>query len=248
MEFPRELRDPDSVAQQDDKVLHEQEERRLFYVAMTRARDSLTIYARQGKGKDPTPPGFLRDLVKDATLKRYLRERPARGFQTDLFGAAGTQASTRTAQWLELPPISDLSAKLSASAVQTYETCPLQFKLEREWRIPGEVPAAMQYGAAMHRVLRAYYDSVRFERPMPEDALIEFLRADLAEARHPGPVSARPLREAGSRSDTGVPRCVPAALQHLKCCTRRNSSKCGSVRRLWLDESIALINCRMAGW
>lgn len=182
VEFPRELRDPDSVAQQDDKVLHEQEERRLFYVAMTRARDSLTMYARQGKGRDPSPPGFLRDLVKDATLKRYLRQRQARGFQTDLFGAASAPATTRTAQWLELPPASDLSTKLSASAVQTYETCPLQFKLEREWRIPGEVPAAMQYGAAMHRVLRAYYDSVRFQRPMQEDALIELLRADLVEA------------------------------------------------------------------
>jgi len=182
VEFPRELRDPDSVAQQDDKLLHEQEERRLFYVAMTRARDSLTMYARQGKGKDPSPPGFLRDLFKDATLRRYLRQRPPRGFQTDLFAAASSPALTGTAQWLDLPPASDLSAKLSASAVQTYETCPLQFKLEREWKIPGEVPAAMQYGAAIHRVLRAYYDSVRFQRPMPENALIELLRADLAEA------------------------------------------------------------------
>ena len=40
----------------DDKMLHEQEERRLFYVAMTRAKDTLAIYAKQGTGKkDPTP-------------------------------------------------------------------------------------------------------------------------------------------------------------------------------------------------
>ena len=32
----------------DDKTLHNQEERRLFYVAMTRARDSLHIYAKEG--------------------------------------------------------------------------------------------------------------------------------------------------------------------------------------------------------
>ncbi len=181
VEFPRELRDPDSVSQQDDKVLNEQEERRLFYVAMTRARDSLTIYARRGKGKDASPPGFMRDLVKDAPLKRYLRERQARGLQTDLFGAAGTD-TTRIAEWLSMAPGSDLSATLSASAVQRYETCPLQFKLEREWRIPGEVPAAMQYGATMHRVLRAYYDSVRFQRPMSQDALLAFFRDDLSEA------------------------------------------------------------------
>src|SRR5208337_3692677 len=40
VEFPRELRDPGSLVPQDDKTLHEQEERRLFYVAMTRAEDS----------------------------------------------------------------------------------------------------------------------------------------------------------------------------------------------------------------
>ena len=68
LEFPRELHDSASIAQDDDKELCKQEERRLFYVAMTRARDSLTIYAKQGTGKDPSPPGFLRDLLKDSRL------------------------------------------------------------------------------------------------------------------------------------------------------------------------------------
>jgi DNA helicase-2/ATP-dependent DNA helicase PcrA len=184
VEFPRELRAPDSVGEQDDKVLNEQEERRLFYVAMTRARDSLTIYSRKGKGKkDPTPPGFLRDLLKDSTLTRWLRQAEPRGFQTDMFAeAAAPLVSSRTTQWLDLPPASDLAGRLSASAVQRYDICPLQFKLERDWRIPGDVGAAMQYGASMHRLLRTFYDSVRFQRPIADDALIESFRADLAEA------------------------------------------------------------------
>ena len=184
VEFPRELRAPDSVGEQDDKVLNEQEERRLFYVAMTRARDSLTIYARKGKGKkDPTPPGFLRDLLKDSTLTQWLRQVEPRGFQTDLFAEAPAPLmSSRTTQWLDLPPASDLAARLSASAVQRYDICPLQFKLERDWRIPGDVGAAMQYGASMHRLLRTFYDSVRFQRPIAHDALIDSFRADLSEA------------------------------------------------------------------
>ncbi len=180
--FPRELLDPDSMADQDDKKLSEEEERRLFYVAMTRARDSLTIYAKQGTGKkDPTPPGYLRELLKDSSLARHFRQRPAAGFQTDLFGQ-GAAPATRVAAWLDMNPDIDLSARLSASSVQTYETCPLRFKLEREWRIPGEVPAAMQYGASMHRVLKTYYDAVRFNRPMDEDTVIELFRADLEAA------------------------------------------------------------------
>ncbi len=184
VEFPRELRDPESLSPQDDKTLNDQEERRLFYVAMTRAEDSLTIYAKQGTGKkDPSPPGLLRPLLSDPAAGRNWRQRPASGFQTDLFARAASPALTCTAQWLSMPPAVDLSARLSASAVQTYETCPLQFKLEREWRIPGEAPAAMQYGGAMHRVLRAYYDSVRFGRPMSEEELIAQFRSDLTEAK-----------------------------------------------------------------
>jgi DNA helicase II / ATP-dependent DNA helicase PcrA len=184
IEFPRELHDPGSIAQGDDKELNQQEERRLFYVAMTRARDSLTIYAKKGTGKkDPTPAGLLRDLLKDSSLRPWLVQAPARGFQTDMFAQSAAPATmTRTNQWLALPPAANLHSRLSASAVQTYETCPLQFKLEREWRIPDEVPAAMQYGAVMHRVLRVYYDSVRQERPMADDALLEFFRDDLAQA------------------------------------------------------------------
>jgi len=183
IEFPRELHDPGSIAQGDDKELCQQEERRLFYVAMARARDSLTMYAKKGTGKDPSPPGFLRDLLKDLSLGRWLVQADARGFQTDMFAEASSPAAlTRANQWLSLPPVANLHSRLSASAVQTYETCPLQFKLEREWRIPDEVPAAMQFGAVMHRVLRAYYDSVRLERPMEDDALIQLFRDDLAQA------------------------------------------------------------------
>ena len=183
IEFPRELHDPGSIAQGDDKELCQQEERRLFYVAMTRSRDSLTIYAKKGIGKDPSPPGFMRDLLKDSSLGRWLVQAPARGLQTDMFAEAAAPATmTRTNEWLSLPPAANLHSRLSASAVQTYETCPLQFKLEREWRIPDEVPAAMQYGAVMHRVLRAFYDSVRLERRIADDHLIQLFHEDLAQA------------------------------------------------------------------
>ena len=180
--LPRDLRNPDSLAEDDGKELFSQEERRLFYVAMTRARDSLTIYARQGEGTDSTPAGFLRDLLKDRSLTPWLRKRHARPFQTDMFAEASAAAESPTTQWLKLPPASDLSSRLSATAVQNYEMCPLRFKLEREWGLPREVPAAMQYGAVMHRVLRAYYDSVRFERPYSDEALISLFRSDLADA------------------------------------------------------------------
>ena len=179
IEIPNELRNS-GLAGQDEKAIHDQEERRLFYVAMTRARDTLTIYAPYGRGKDKTPPGFLRDLLKDRNLRESLTERRCREFQTTIFAEEGPPALSRVAEWLKLEPASDLAATLSATALQLYEMCPLQFKLERDWRMPGEASAPMQYGASIHRVLLTYYESVRMERALSDEQVIEEFRADLA--------------------------------------------------------------------
>ena len=42
---------------------------------------------------------------------------------------------SRLPEWLEMRPIEGLDSRLSASAIETYETCPLQFKFEREWKL-----------------------------------------------------------------------------------------------------------------
>ncbi len=59
----------------------------------------------------------------------------------------------------------------------------MQFKLERDWRISAKPAAAMQYGAAIHRVLKTYFDSVRLGRPKTDEELIELFRLDLASAK-----------------------------------------------------------------
>ena len=184
VEYPRDLRDPDSAAAGDDKTLHDQEERRLFYVAMTRARDSLHIYGRQGLGRDKTPAGFMRELISNAELQPWLRSRMALPSQPELIEIAATDEAhpegSRLPEWLALQAINGLGARLSATAIETYETCPLQFKFEREWRLSRQLHAAVQYGAAMHRVLRTYFDSARLGRTKTEDELIQLFRDDLA--------------------------------------------------------------------
>jgi DNA helicase-2/ATP-dependent DNA helicase PcrA len=186
--FPRELRDADSITEADDKTLHGQEERRLFYVAMTRARDSLHIYAKEGTGKiKKTPAGYMRELIEDKSLGRWLTAIPARGTQTslDIFAerSLAYPAESQTNLWFELPVLEGLHTRLSASAVDTYERCGLQFKLDRDWRISAKPAAAMQYGAAIHRILKTYFDSVNLGRPKTDDELIDLFRLDLAEAR-----------------------------------------------------------------
>lgn len=186
--FPRELRQAVSVTEADDKALHGQEERRLFYVAMTRARDSLHIYAREGIGKlDKSPPGYVRELMTDRSVAACFRAIPARGAQATLDIHAGASplypTESQTTLWLEFPVLEGLHRRLSASAVDNYERCGLRFKLERDWRLPAKPAAAMQYGAAIHRVLKTYFDAIRLGRPKTSDELIDLFREDLAAAK-----------------------------------------------------------------
>jgi DNA helicase II / ATP-dependent DNA helicase PcrA len=184
--FPKELRDADSVSESDDRILHKEEERRLFYVAMTRACDSLQICAKEGTGTDKTPPGYMRELLGNHSLDPWLKRVPARGSQKSLEIAAEAStnypAESHVNHWLELAVLDGLHAQLSASAVDTYERCGLQFKLERDWRLAAKPAAAMQFGAAMHRVLKTYFDSVRAERPKSDGELLDQFRNDLAVA------------------------------------------------------------------
>lgn len=185
--FPKELRDPESVTEEDDRTLHSQEERRLFYVAMTRARDSLRVYAREGKGKiNKNPDGYMRELIENSSLSPWLKAIPASGAQAKLELVAEAAPVlphvSRTTKWLDLPVLPGLHSRLSASAVDTYERCGLQFKLARDWRLSAAPAAAMQYGAAMHRVLKDYFDSARAGRPKRDDELIIQFRRDLAAA------------------------------------------------------------------
>src|SRR5258707_13836821 len=86
---------------------------------------------------------------------------------------------------------------LSANAVQSYSTCPMKFKLERDWKIPGEAAAAMQYGFAIHTVLKNYYDpSPREAEPAVEDVIAAF-KKEFAKGYIDDPVQRKIYEERG---------------------------------------------------
>ncbi|HEY6307258.1 MAG TPA: ATP-dependent DNA helicase [Candidatus Angelobacter sp.] len=183
-EFPPALRG--SLVTGDSKEINEQEERRLFYVAITRARDRLAIHSRPGRGQDRTPPGFLRPLLQSRSLQSSLLNRSA------LASAGALEAEVEISpagSWMLLPP--EFNAEelaLSAHAVESYSACPLKFKLERDWKIPGEAAAAMQYGSAMHTVLRQYYDPAPHAPQLTVEETLKSFQREFAKAVIDDPV------------------------------------------------------------
>jgi DNA helicase-2/ATP-dependent DNA helicase PcrA len=182
--FPPELRRSGTTAN-DDKRLHEEEERRLFYVAMTRAKDTLAIYTHQGRGKDPKPTQFLREFMLKPACKKSWFMRSAAAVQDTLFAEEDQKIAlqqSNVAAWLLMPPSADFVTGLSASAIVIYEECPLRFKLEREWNLPRDVSASLHYGSAIHGVLRTFYDAQRYKREISDEELLEQFRSALALA------------------------------------------------------------------
>jgi DNA helicase II / ATP-dependent DNA helicase PcrA len=191
-EFPPALRS--SIAVGDGKLVHEQEERRLFYVAITRARDRLSIGSRPGKGKkDPTPPGFLRSLIGDRRLKAALTMRNSEGMRPSTVPLDPSPLG----RWMLLPPAFATEMALSANAVQSYSTCPMKFKLERDWKIPGEAAAAMQYGFAIHTVLKNYYDPAAHAKELSIDDAIEAFKHEFGKGYIDDPVQRTMYEERG---------------------------------------------------
>ncbi len=99
LEFPPSLRhlSAENLAEFfDDKAQHHEEERRIFYVAVTRARDTLTIIAEPGKGKEKVPAGFVRDLVYDFAADP---QRSSAIHLIHLAAAGPSQIATVPATW-----------------------------------------------------------------------------------------------------------------------------------------------------
>jgi putative RecB family exonuclease len=191
-EFPPALRS--SIAVGEGKLVHDQEERRLFYVAITRARDRLSIGSRPGKGKkDPTPPGFLRPLIGDRRLTAALTTRNSNGTKP----ATLPLDPSPLGRWMLLPPAFGPEIALSANAVQSYSTCPMKFKLERDWKIPGEAAAAMQYGFAIHTVLKNYYDPAAHAKELSVEDAVEAFKVEFGKGYIDDPVQRKMYEERG---------------------------------------------------
>ena len=213
VEFPDELRDPDSRPEDDPKTVHEQEELRLFYVALTRAEDLLVLCAKKGTGKkDPTPPGYLRELVVAGarTLKGCVEFGLVPSSEVIPAIHAGAEPLSRIAEWVKLPPLPQTTnRKLSASAIERYERCPLSYKLGLEWKLPEE-PAANSAvrigdafgaaGALRRGAQRASHDADEVVRLLPR-------RVRENEDRRPNPApSCMSARPAPVESLSGVAR------------------------------------------
>jgi DNA helicase-2/ATP-dependent DNA helicase PcrA len=131
---------------------HEQEERRLFYVGMTRAKERLYLTSAEdmgGKRKWKVSQFVLEalDLPKDA----------ARPFRAQAIEELRRLAPAPEAIGLGLAPVpDDEPLAVSHRQVDDYQTCPLKYQYIHILRIPLRQHHSVVYGSALHKAVEFY--------------------------------------------------------------------------------------------
>ena len=147
--FPPELRH----ASDDDREDHYREERRLFYVGMTRARDRLVLCHAQDQGGK-----------RAARTSRFVSE--ALALPATPKSAKGSSALESIARYAPAPePLPEVAAAmdgdqvlaLSHSAIDSYLTCPLQYYFAHVAHVPLPTNPTLMYGSAIHHAIRVWH-------------------------------------------------------------------------------------------
>jgi DNA helicase-2/ATP-dependent DNA helicase PcrA len=224
-EFPPEL----MKEEQPKGDFHIQEERRLFYVALTRARKRLTLSTIVNRRKKASP--FLDDFLMNAKIQKLDTEQfapkvevppseetsgpaPAAPDPTRLFPATneGTRAYSRVALWAKAfhPPRPE-PLQLSASAIDAYDRCPMKYLFQHVWGIRGGPHAQMTFGNVMHTTIREFLREMQKGAPMPLEELHAIYDREWSSAGFPDDYQEDEYRKAGREQLEAFHRTCTAA-------------------------------------
>lgn len=132
---------PDELVYRDEALPpdpHEEEERRLFYVACTRAMDTLRISrARKADWRDLEASPFLAPLVKHSNVK--LSQAP--------------RARLREPDPLEAVPYEYHLESFNFTMIQTFRRCARQFAYRYYYRLPPTSSGSAHLGQLVHGTL-----------------------------------------------------------------------------------------------
>ncbi len=149
MPFPPELRH----ASGDEREEHYREERRLFYVGMTRARDRLVLcHAQDLGGKRAAKPSRF-------VLEALGLPAPPKGAK----GATALESIARYAPSADAPapalvPMGDDEVlTLSHSAIDAFLACPLRYYFSHVAQVPLPSEPTLMYGNAIHHAIKVWH-------------------------------------------------------------------------------------------
>ena len=151
---------PDTIFSSQPKHKDDEELRRLFYVALTRAEKHLYISFSRFKndGKDLEPSMFIAEILDQHLLpaeKVFIDEEVLSDFNALQFG----EAEAPEIEQMEKDFIDRLLEKfvMNVTALNNYLKCPLEFYFKNLIRIPSPKNEATEFGSAVHYALEQLF-------------------------------------------------------------------------------------------
>ncbi len=125
--------------------MHLEEERRLFYVACTRAKEGLYFTSAEdyGGARKKRPSRFLQEIELPRKKEEKIKQKVL-----DF-----TLPETKIKK--EFP--FKLPEKLSFTQLKAFDTCPKQYKYAHLWRVPVKQKPVFSFGRSIHSSLREFY-------------------------------------------------------------------------------------------
>ena len=171
---------PDTMFSSQPKAGDDEELRRLFYVALTRAEKYLCIsYAKfKNDGKEMEPSMFIAEILEQHQLpveKISLSAEEMMEFQSLHFTAQAPEIEKTEEDF-----INGLLEKfvMNVTALSSYLKCPLGFYYQNLIRIPSGKNEATEFGSAIHHALeklfRKMQDSKKDIFPSKEEMVGDF--------------------------------------------------------------------------
>jgi len=171
---------PDTMFSSQPASSDEEELRRLFYVALTRAERHLYIsYAKfRNDGKELEPSMFIAEILEENELpveKIVLTEEQQMEFELLHFTAQAPEIEQAEEDF-----ISSILEKfvMNVTALSAYLACPLGFYYKNLIRIPAGKSESLEFGSAIHhaieKLFRKMQDGGKEAFPPKEEMIADF--------------------------------------------------------------------------
>lgn len=155
--------------------VHIQEERRLFYVAMTRAKDRLFLtgakYYGDGKREKKISP-FVIETVGAEHVEEIMNQPIGNTSQLSLLDWAPVHKNVSEDDVKQKKNEKHTLSYLSYSQIDTFLTCPLQYKYRYVIKLPVPQSAALSFGDTIHRTMERFYKLVQENKKPTVDDLL----------------------------------------------------------------------------
>ncbi len=161
---------PDTLFISVSPNAEEEELRRLFYVALTRAQKHLTVSypITKADGKPTEPSMFIAEILEEHPIQTemiFLTDDVITTFRALEFQTLQSPEIDKIARDV-MNPLVDRFV-MNVSALNNYLRCPLEFYFKNLVRIPSPRNEAMEFGSAVHHALQRLFEQMQRYNEFP---------------------------------------------------------------------------------